>query len=60
MKTKVKITITEAIQLQSLCTEAKINWTLLDNRSIFEKSIDYISDKLFGGKSCMPNELRSF
>lgn len=32
----------------------------IDRRTIFEKAIDWVSYKLFGGKSCMPNELRSF
>lgn len=31
-----------------------------DKRSKFEKFIDWVSFKLFGGKSCMPNELKSF
>lgn len=32
----------------------------LDRRSIFEKAIDWVSYKLFGNNSCMPNELKSF
>lgn len=31
-----------------------------DKRSNFEKFIDKASNFLFGNKSCMPNELKSF
>lgn len=31
-----------------------------DKRSRFEKLIDKVSNYIFGNKSCMPNELKSF
>lgn len=67
MKTKLNITVEGAEKLNNAFKEANLACASLSNalkaidrRSIFEKAIDWVSDKLFGGKSCMPNELRSF
>jgi len=67
MKTKLNITVEGAKKLNNAFKEANSTFMTLskalneiDRRSIFEKAIDWVSDKLFGNKSCMPNELRSF
>lgn len=48
MKPKVKITITEAEQLQS------------KKKSLFERFYDGVGNFLSGGKSFVPGELKSF
>lgn len=60
----------ETKTLAEACTEASNAFVNLhkalssesmkENRSILEKFIDWASYKLFGNKSCMPNELKSF
>lgn len=67
MKTKLNITVEGAEKLNNAFKEASLNCMSLSNalkaidrRSILEKAIDWVSYKLFGGKSCMPNELKSF
>ena len=68
MKPKVKITITEAYQLQEICKESNIDFPELDKfifklndkRSLFERFYDYMTNLLSRGKSFAPNELKSF
>lgn len=67
MKTKLNITVEGAEKLNNAFKEANLACMSLskalkaiDNRSIFEKAIDWVSDKLFGNKSCMPAELKPF
>lgn len=68
MKPKVKITITEAYQLQEICKESNIDFPELDKflfklndkRSLFERFYDLVGKFLSGGKSFAPNELKSF
>lgn len=56
MKPKVKITITEAKQLQSIMEELSV----MQKRSIFERFYDSITNLISNRKSFAPNELKTF
>ncbi len=60
MKTKVFITREEADKLNVLALELGLTINETEVKSVFEKAIDWVSYKLFGNKSCMPNELKPF
>jgi len=60
----------ETKTLAEACTEASnafvnlhkalLSESMKDKRSLLERFIDWASYKLFGNKSCMPNEMKGF